>query len=209
MVFTLPLPVRVAAGLLATGIDRLRRLPEDLPALPVTVAGQALRTSLRLRQELAQLAGRGDELLSGLTSRPQQRPQWARFDEEEDPADDESDQDGAGAPSGPAPAARQDNAPSGPARRSAPTGRRHPHSAFDAAADLDDDGANRGRTSDTPPEPMPGYHQMSLAQVRGRLRKLSRESVAQLLEFEQDGAGRAPFLTLLSNRLTTVDQVGH
>ena len=42
-----PLPVRVVAGALATGFDRLRRVPQDLPGLSVTVAGQAGRASMR------------------------------------------------------------------------------------------------------------------------------------------------------------------
>lgn len=83
MPLTLPLPVRVAAGLLATGLDRLSQLPRDLPALPVTVAGHAVRASMRVQQEIAELVGRGDELLAGITSRPAEHPAWARFDDED------------------------------------------------------------------------------------------------------------------------------
>ena len=46
---------------------------------------------------------------------------------------------------------------------------------------------------------------MTLAQVRGHLRELSSEDVSALLRYEQDGDNRAPFLTLLSNRLVTLD----
>src|SRR5690349_13522291 len=99
MAITLPLPVRVAAGLVAAGLDRIRHLPEDLPALSVTVAGQAVRASMRVQQEIAQLAGRGDELLAGLTNRPTERPTWAHFDEEDEPAETPRP---AGSTSGPA-----------------------------------------------------------------------------------------------------------
>ena len=46
---------------------------------------------------------------------------------------------------------------------------------------------------------------MTLAQVRGRLRGLSTDDVAGLLAYEQAGGGRAPFLTLLSNRIATLE----
>ena len=46
---------------------------------------------------------------------------------------------------------------------------------------------------------------MTLAQVRGHLRELSSDEVSALLRYEQDGDARPPFLTLLSNRLVTLD----
>ena len=85
MAITLPLPVRVAAGLLATGIQLVRSLPEEIPAIPVTLVGNAMRLSMKVQQEITTLATRGDELLGGIVgSRPQESPSWATFDE--DPA---------------------------------------------------------------------------------------------------------------------------
>ena len=84
MAITLPLGIRLAAGLLGTAIDRATALPAELPSMAVTFAGQALRTSMRVRQELADLATRGDELLAPLVNRSQEHPQWATFDEDED-----------------------------------------------------------------------------------------------------------------------------
>lgn len=84
MAFTLPLGIRVAAGLLGTAIDRASKLPAELPSLAVTFVGQALRTSMRVQQEVAELATRGDELLAPLTGRPQESPEWATFDEDEE-----------------------------------------------------------------------------------------------------------------------------
>ena len=60
MAITLPFPVRVAVGILATGIDRVRSLPEDIPAIPVALVGNALKLSMKLQQEIATLATRGD-----------------------------------------------------------------------------------------------------------------------------------------------------
>ena len=55
------------------------------------------------------------------------------------------------------------------------------------------------------PDALPDYDRMTLAQVRGHLRELSSDDVAELLRYEQDGDARPPFLTLLSNRLVTLD----
>lgn len=84
MAITLPFGIRLAAGLLGTAIDRATALPAELPSMAVTFAGQALRTSMRIQQELAELASRGDELLAPLTARSQEHPEWATFDEDED-----------------------------------------------------------------------------------------------------------------------------
>src|SRR4051794_10947653 len=84
MATTLPLGIRVAAGLVGTSFDHLVRLPGELPGLTVSFAGQLLRTSLRVRQEVAELANRGDELLAPLIGGAQEHPAWATFDEDED-----------------------------------------------------------------------------------------------------------------------------
>ena len=55
------------------------------------------------------------------------------------------------------------------------------------------------------PAALPGYDSMTLAQVRGHLRELTPANVSELLAYEQNGDNRAPFLTLLSNRLVTLD----
>jgi len=83
MAITLPIGVRVAAGVLGTAFDRLGKLPENLPAIGVSLVGQAFRTSLRVRQEIAELAVRGDELLAGITGGAEEHPAWATFDEDD------------------------------------------------------------------------------------------------------------------------------
>ena len=84
MAITLPTPLRVAAGILGTGIDRVRSLPEDLPALPVVLVGKAMRLSMRLQQEVAELATRGDQLIGGMLGGAalEESPPWARFDDD-------------------------------------------------------------------------------------------------------------------------------
>lgn len=77
-----PLPVRVAAGLAATAVEQARQLPTTLLGLPVTVASQALQASMRIQQQITELAIKGDEALAGLRT-PEEQPAWAIFDEDE------------------------------------------------------------------------------------------------------------------------------
>ena len=85
MALSLPTPVRVAAGLVGSTLDLLRNLPQELPALGVELAGQAFRIGLRVRQEVAALAVRGDDLLGGLGRKSEDKPSWATFDEDTPP----------------------------------------------------------------------------------------------------------------------------
>jgi len=367
MAITLPLPVRVAAGILGAGIDLLRALPDDIPAIPVTVVGNAMRLSMKVQQEIAALATRGDELLGGVIGAPQESPAWATFDDDEPvkpvtpirPAGRTRPATGSGPKATPVPGPAKTRAPQ-PASEAAdggdkPTDRSEPDAApaepatedastlttpettamppvtttaMDAAidvpqsvidsatvaaedavpsdaelivedvindelivddlivgdpavADLTNDNllveaaietaaqaaetaqaaeaaaaeelaeavADQLRielpteltdgpeapvifeeteelTSTLPipeelldeveavaeieadadgPAALPDYDRMTLAQVRGHLRELSSEDVSALLRYEQDGDNRAPFLTLLSNRLVTLD----
>ncbi|MBM7457778.1 lipid droplet-associated protein [Rhodococcus coprophilus] len=48
------------------------------------------------------------------------------------------------------------------------------------------------------------YDALTLAQLRARLRTLSIEDLTALLDYETAHAARAPFLTMLSNRVTSV-----
>lgn len=49
-----------------------------------------------------------------------------------------------------------------------------------------------------------GYSEMTLAQLRARLRMLSVDDLQALLEYEQQTLARAPFVTMLTNRIATV-----
>lgn len=264
MAITFPLPVRVAAGLVAAGMDRIRHLPEDLPALSVTVAGQAVRASMRVQQEIAQLAGRGDEVLAGLTNRPTERPAWAHFDEEDEPDTVSGTAGGSSGTTGGAPAAPKTagGSPGSPKTAGGPSGQSpsgqspsgsgasspasNPADGPDGSPADGPGGDGAARSGKRPPAPraprrtatirgarprtsapgdaaatpgghspapasagsepavLPGYDAMTLAQVRARLRGLSPDAVTALLDRERTGAARAAYLTLLTNRLTSL-----
>src|ERR1700741_717834 len=77
---SLPLRVRVPAGLAVPAVEQARTLPAKIAGLPVTVASQALQASMRVQQQITALAIRGHEVLAGL--RPvEETPEWATFDE--------------------------------------------------------------------------------------------------------------------------------
>ncbi|MGV8875722.1 MAG: hypothetical protein ACOH2Q_24580, partial [Rhodococcus sp. (in: high G+C Gram-positive bacteria)] len=47
------------------------------------------------------------------------------------------------------------------------------------------------------------FDTLALAQLRARLRTLSVEDLETLLDYENDTLARAPFQTMLANRITT------
>jgi hypothetical protein len=195
----LPLPLRVAAGLAVTAVDRARELPEKLAELPVTVVSQALQLSMRVQQQVTELAIKGDEALSSL--RPvEETPEWATFDE---------DKIGAG----------YDVTPVwGEARNGA-------RSKFDAvelteddeiAADTDEIETVEPETAEIETEPedtepeddspaaLPSYPELTLAQVRARLRLFDEDQLTELIEFEQRHGNREEFAGMLTRRRNTV-----
>lgn len=188
---SLPLPVRVAAGLAATAVERTRRLPDQLVGLPITLASQALQLSMRVQQQVTELAIKGDEALGSLQvpEGDEQQPSWATFDEDEPPARSASAFDRAGEQAGEQAEERvREQAP----QQQAPQPREpSPLRAEGAAV-----------AADAPP--VGNYDELTLPQVRGKLRSLTAAEVAELLDYEQAHAQRPEFLRMLSNRLERV-----
>jgi hypothetical protein len=56
-------------------------------------------------------------------------------------------------------------------------------------------------TAPTPTSPVEGYDALSIPALRGRLRAYPTEIVADLLDYERATRARAPYVTLLQNRL--------
>ncbi|MGH3941539.1 MAG: lipid droplet-associated protein [Pseudonocardiaceae bacterium] len=175
----MPLPVRVAAGLLVTALERARKLPDQITELPVTAASRAVQAGMRLQQRVTELAIKGDEVFS-LFRQVEDTPPWARFDED----------DGLRSP-GVDTATPPDAALNGAATDAADTPESAPTES-DTAGSTDE------------PRALPGYDRLTLAQLRGRLRALSLPELEALLEHEHTHQDRAPFITMLSNRIVTV-----
>lgn len=201
----MPLPVRVAAGLMVTALERARKLPDQIAELPVTAASRAVQAGMRVQQRVTELAIKGDEVFS-LFRQVEDTPPWATFDE-----DDGSPGPGPGSP-GPGADHGGEIDEADVARELAP---KHPDPTGGGDAAETPDAAQDGEPtgSDTTgshnpgadvPLALPGYDQLTLAQLRGRLRALSLRELEALLEHEHAHRDRPPFVTMLSNRIVTV-----
>ncbi|WP_460867699.1 lipid droplet-associated protein [Rhodococcus aerolatus] len=184
-----PFAARVAAGIAATTVDEVRSLPSTVTGLPVTAVSKALQSAMRLQQHVTALAIRGDEVLSFLTP-AEAEPSWATFDE-----------DSEAATPGPRSVSSITRSGSANGSRAGGPGR------FALYTQVPDD-AEETRAAPTLAEsgsaPVPGYATMTLAQLRARLRSLSLTELEELLGYEQSHRNRAPFVTMLGNRVDTV-----
>lgn len=184
---SLPLPLRVAAGLAVTAVEQARTLPTKIAGLPVTVVSQALQTSMRVQQQVTELAIRGDEVLAGL--RPvEEEPEWATFDED---LDDSGGFDFS-RPSAFDRVADDEPAPNG--QRPAPDPWALEERAL--AKESERDGSALAASV--------GYDELSLAQLRARLRRYSEAELAQLLAYERANENRPSFVGMLTRRIATV-----
>ncbi|MCE3556477.1 lipid droplet-associated protein [Pseudonocardia sp. RS11V-5] len=213
----LPMPVRIAAGLAATAVEQVRELPRLVVEFPVTAVSQALQASMRVQQKVTELAIKGDKALGAFGQAPE-TPAWATFDDE----GDEPTTNGFAAASPitpgtdlvPAPGADIEQAPeSAEGAGSAATGAEdrvegdhlaEPGDTVAGAAIADIAERTLGDEADTPPAVLPEYPGMNLHQLRGKLRKLDLPGLQALLIWETSHENRPPFVTMLSNRITTV-----
>lgn len=181
-----PFLARVAAGVAVTVYEETLKLPTTMVTLPMTAVSQLLQTTMRVQQSMNTLAIKGDRLFELISWSEQEQPEWAVFDEDVDTS---------------------------PAR----------DTGGEVDVPDDEDLANPGRFAlyssppeagigSTPPEnavTVPGiaesldYGSLTLAQLRARLRTLSVEDLAELLAYENATRARAPFVTMLTNRITT------
>ncbi|MBY6435960.1 lipid droplet-associated protein [Rhodococcus kroppenstedtii] len=222
-----PFAARVALGIAVTVVEEARRLPTTAFSLPMTAVSEVLQTAMRFQQTVTELAIKGDQVFSLLGGRPEEQPEWATFDDDaarqfDDDAARPSDA-GPARPSdaGPTPGRYTDVAVDAPSRTA--TG-----SASSATDTSDGDAPTSGRFAlySTPPsEVQPAdhvaaptltaadarpeiaeyldYDALTLAQLRARLRSLSVDDLTELLDYETAAKNRAPYRTMLENRITT------
>lgn len=190
------LPIRVAAGLTATALEQTRNLPGHLVGLPVTVTSQALQLSMRLQQQVTEFAIKGDEALAWLHT-PQEQPDWATFDEDRDQGTPDRNTPDRNTPDR-----------SAPDRSTPDRGTSAGGTSRDKSAAEDEAGADHGEKTPGTARPatrvLPGYDQMSIHQLRGKLRRLSETDLIELLDYEHAHGQRQEFLRMLSRRLDTV-----
>ncbi len=228
--FRPPYLARVAAGAAVYALEETRRLPSAAIHLPITAVSQLLQTSMHLQQFVTSLALKGDEVFDRLANRPVEQPEWATFDEDLDEGEpfDSADfsarlsrfdlfGDAEPATDGPT----GDDAPASVTTITSATtnGYAPSHSPEPEVTETGESGTPA--PADPPaPEPAPrpeqrgaiepevatryDYANMTLAQLRARLRMLSVADLTALLEYEKQTFDRAPFVTMLTNRIATV-----
>ncbi|MGH3435126.1 MAG: lipid droplet-associated protein [Sciscionella sp.] len=202
-----PLPVRVAAGLALSVVENARQVPRKLAGLPVSLVSQALQTSMRMQQHITELAIKGDDALS-VFQPVEETPRWATFDE---------DTAGNGARPGQGRSAWDDATLSDdelPDTAPDPWTTEERALAADIAAGvvapgLDEDAFDVGdddtvEAAAEAPAAFPGYDELSLPQLRARLRKFSLAQLRELLDYECAHADRTEFTGMLTRRIDTV-----
>jgi hypothetical protein len=77
-----------------------------------------------------------------------------------------------------------------------------------ASVEATEDAAPAQTAGDEPADraPVAGYDELTIAQLRGRLRGYQLSTVAELLEYEQAHGAREPYLRMLRNRLEKLER---
>jgi len=204
---SLPLPVRVAAGLVVTAVEQARGFPRLAVEFPVTAVSQALQVSMRVQQTITELAIKGDRVLGA--NPVEDKPSWATFDEDEPRASANGHAAGTVTELRP-PTLEPEPEPvtAQPANTPAAVAAAATEAATTdtGAKTADVTGTADGGAASSGPNVLPGYASLTIPQLRGRLRHLGVDDLRTLLEWEQAHENRPPFVTMLSNRITTVTE---
>lgn len=187
---TAPYGVRLLVGAAVTAVEETLKLPQTILMYPVTVASTVAHIVMKVQQDIAELVTKGDSALESIFPPRDEQPEWATFDE--DYADDE--------------------APAGNGER-----RTEGRFALYSVADAAEAGPPAAAAKRTPGKKAPAktagasapaiveeldYESLTLAQLRARLQSLSVADLEALLAYEGASKSRAPFQTLLANRIT-------
>ncbi|WNG86392.1 lipid droplet-associated protein [Mycobacterium sp. ITM-2016-00317] len=194
---TAPYGVRLLVGAAVTAIEETRKLPHTILMYPMTIASQIAQLVMKMQQDVAVLVVKGDETLETIFPPKDEQAQWATFDEDLEAGDS----GGSGEDSG--------DVVELPVR----DGERLTEGRFalfsgdqDAAKASTADTEAESTTPETPDAPEIvteiGYDSLTLAQLRARLASLRVPDLEALLAYEEATKARAPYQTLLANRIT-------
>ena len=188
---TAPYGVRLLVGAAATAFEETRKLPQTILMYPMTVASQIAQLVMKMQQDVADLVIKGDETLEAIFPPKDEQPERATFDE-----DVEAGSDSAGA-----------DVLDLPVR----DGERLTEGRFALFSSEPEVSTTAPRTQ-TPSSDGSGsapeivaeldYESLTLAQLRARLTSLRVPDLEALLAYEEATKSRAPFQTLLANRIT-------
>ena len=177
---TAPYGVRLLIGAAVTAIEETRKLPQTILTYPMTIASQLAHLVMKVQQDVADLVNRGDETLESLFPPKDEQPEWATFDEDVTDVVPEP---------------------------IVPDGERLTEGRFalftGGEPDVRVDDGQVAVATDLPEvvERL-DYETLTLAQLRARLSSLRVADLEALLAYEEATKSRAPFQTLLANRIT-------
>lgn len=181
------------------------KLPQTILTYPMTLASQAAHAVMRWQQGIAELVNKGDSTLESIFPPKDEQPEWATFDE------DTGNTRGAfnGADFADAAAFDDfDDADSGPRTEGRFALYSFSEGGEGRSAPSDETEVTPGSPKANPKVPTPDlvdeldYGTLTLAQLRARLASLSVDELETLLGYEEATKARAPFQTLLANRIT-------
>lgn len=183
-----PFFARLAAGAASYAIEETRKIPATAATLPMTAFSKTLQTGMHVQQFVTSLAIRGDQVFGRFIDEDEPQPAWASFDEDALEAD-ESDEP------------ERTSSPGRFALYSMPP---NPDeiSTTPAAAPVTTAAAADGAPEEPEIAQFLDYGTLTLVQLRARLRSLSVEDLTTLLDYEDSTLARAPFQTMLANRIT-------
>ena len=200
---TAPYGVRLLVGAAVTALDETRKLPQTILTYPMTVASQLAHLVMKMQQDVADLVNRGDETLEELFPPKDEQPEWATFDEDlpahpfanlsedDDPDEDEGETATVTRLTGDKVAGRTEGRFALFSEGETVAATRDPQDAAPSS-----NGSAPAIVEDI------GYESLTLAQLRARLTSLKLADLEALLAHEETNKARAPFQTLLSNRIT-------
>jgi hypothetical protein len=181
---TAPYGVRLLIGAATFAVEETIRLPKTILMYPMTLASQAAHIVMRFQQNMAELVIKGDSTLEQIFPPKDEQPEWATFDE--DLGDD--DEPPADLPDTERRAEGRFALYTTPDSPTQPVSRAKKPAAKSVAA--------------PPVADELDYESLTLAQLRARLQTLDVDELEALLAYEEATKARAPFQTLLANRIT-------
>ena len=178
---TAPYGVRLLIGAAVTAIEETRKLPQTILMYPMTIVSQLAHLVMKVQQDVADLVIKGEETLDAMFPPKDEQPEWATFDEDIDDNGSRPTADGERLTEG---------------RFALFTG--------GEPATSDGDSADTNASLATAPDIVTDldYESLTLAQLRARLTSLRVADLEALLAYEDATTARAPFQTLLANRIT-------
>ncbi|WP_420110301.1 lipid droplet-associated protein [Mycolicibacter arupensis] len=189
---TAPFGVRLLVGAATVAVEETMKLPQTILTYPMTLASQAAHAVMRWQQGVAELVNKGDTTLESLFPPKDEQPEWATF------VDDDVEDGFVGAG-----ATFDDDADAG--ARTEGRFALYSFSEDGATPPVADSAPSSAADSDVPTPDLVDeldYGSLTLAQLRARLASLSLDELETLLAYEEATKARAPFQTLLANRIT-------